>query len=106
MKKELPKVYANNIDKKFNNVQELFYGLENNRNTQKKITKEELTKKLNNIFSSPNHVYKSKVFININGTEEEKIIVGRNSNSIFTLEGEIINLSEILDIKKGDNSLQ
>lgn len=100
MKEKLPKVYANNINKKFNNVQELFYGLENNRNNIKKITIEELTKKLNNIFSSPNHVYKSKVVININGTEEEKLVVGRNSNSIFTLEGEVINLSEIWDIKK------
>lgn len=99
MKNDLPKVFANNINKKFNNTQELFYGLENDR-INNKITIEELTKKLNNIFSDPNHVYKSTVIININGKEEEKIIVGRNSNSIFTLEGEVINLSSIWDIKK------
>lgn len=99
MKNDLPKVFANNINKKFNNTQELFYGLDN-RNDNKKLTNEELAKKMNEIFSAPDHVYKSKVLININGKEEEKIIVGRNSSNLFTLDGESISLSNIWNIKK------
>lgn len=100
MKNELPKVYANSINKKFTNTQELFYGRENSRSFNERITFNELQKKIKEIFNSPNHVYKSKVYININGKEEEKTIVGKNEKNLFTLEGEIISLNNIWDIKK------
>lgn len=100
MKSELPKVYANNINKKFNNTQELFYGLEMNRNNNERLSFDELIKKINQIFNSPNHVYKSKVLVTINGKEEEKTIVGKNENSLFTLDGEVISLNSIWNIKK------
>lgn len=100
MKNELPKVYANNINKKFNNTQDLFYGLENNRNISEKLSFNDLIKKINEIFNSPNHVYKSKVLVTINGKEEEKTIVGKNENSLFTLDGEVISLNSIWNIKK------
>lgn len=99
MKNELPKVYANNISKKLNNTQELFYGNRNERLTSN-LSTNEIIKKINEIFNSPNHVYKSTVLITINGKEEEKVIVGKNSNSLFTLEGEVININFINDIKK------
>ncbi len=98
MKNELPKVYANNISKQFTNTQELFYGTRNE--IKPKLSLNEVLKKINEIFSSPNHVYKSTVLITINGIEKEKIIVGKNNNSLFTLEGEIININSISDIKK------
>ena len=98
MKKELPKVYANSISKQFNNTQELYYGSRNHNDSQ--ISLNDIIKKINEIFNSPNHVYKSTVLININGREEEKVIVGKNSNSLFTLEGEIIGINSIHDIKK------
>ena len=100
MKNDLPKVYANNINKKFNNTQELFYGLESARDNNEKLSFNDLIKKINAIFNSPNHVYKSKVILTINGKAEEKIIVGKNENSLFTLDGEVINLSNVWDIKK------
>lgn len=100
MQNELPKVYANNITKKFSNTQELFYGGQNNRNNNFKLSFNELSKKINEIFNSPNHVYKSQVIININGIEKEKTIVGKNNKSLFTLEGEIIDFDSIWNIKK------
>lgn len=100
MKNELPKVYANTINKKFNNTQELFSSLEKNRTLEKKLSFNELIKKINQIFNSPNHVYKSEVVLNIKGDEVNKVIVGKNSNNLLTLDGEMINLNDIWDIKK------
>lgn len=100
MKNELPKVYANTIKKKLNNTQELFYGLEKNRTFEEKISFNDLIKKINQIFNSPNHVYKSEVVLNLKGEEVNKIIVGKNSNNLFTLDGEVINFNDIWDIKK------
>lgn len=97
MKNDLPKVFANNITKQFTNNEELFTSI----NEQiRSVSKSDLLRKLNEIFNSPNHVYKSKVLINILGKEQEKIIVGRNELNVFTLDGEKIPLSDIYDIKK------
>ena len=98
MKKELPRVYVNNISKKFKNAQETFY--ENEENRSYKLSLSEIMKKINDIFKSPNHVYKSKVIITINGKEEEKVIVGKRNDSNFTLDGVVININSISDIKK------
>lgn len=97
MKKDLPRVFANTIDKKINNTQEIFY---ENQSSSEKKSLNEIIRTINEIFNSPNHVYKSTCYITINGVEEKKVIVGKNANSLFTLEGDVINIREIEDIKK------
>lgn len=98
MEKKLPNVYANSINKKLNNVQEIFYG--NKVNTERQVSINDIIRKINEIFNSPNHVYKSKVLITRNSVEEEKVIVGKTSNNLLTIDGEMIKISSIEDIKK------
>ena len=94
---EKPKVFANPINKKINNSQELFYGSnkEERNNNSKNIIKE-----INNIFSSSNHVYKSRVLIKTNSEEITCDVVGKTSSSLLTLDGKTIRINDILDIKK------
>lgn len=96
--KELPKVFANKIDDSINNTQDIFYGSDR----FSKIKKDDISiiKKINNIFSSSNHVYKSKVKIILRDKEVEKTIVGKNNTNLITIDGELIKIIDILDINK------
>jgi len=95
--KELPKVFANEIDKDINNTQELFYG---GIRSIKKTDGESIIKKINNIFSSPNHVYKSKVKITYKDRDEIHTIVGKTNINLVTIEGNMIKIVDIIDIER------
>ena len=81
-----------------NNTQEIFYG--SDRGTVNKLSKDAIIKKINNIFASPNHVYKSRVRITLNNGLAEKTIVGKNNTHLITINGELIKINDILDIEK------
>lgn len=95
--KDLPKVFANKIDKEIKNTQELFYG-----ESRREIKRDPIgvSRKINDIFKSNNHVYKSKVKITFIDHEEYKTIVGKTGSYLITIDGEKINISNILDIVK------
>ena len=95
--KDLPRVFANKIDESINNDQELFYG-----NMRGDAPKDDLSivKKINNIFASSHHVYKSKVRITLKNGVVEKVIVGKTSSELITIDGELIKIIDIVDIVK------
>ncbi len=98
--KELPKVFANKIDKDINNTQDIFYGSISKFNNIRNSNKQDIIRKINNIFKSSNHVYKSLVKISYENRVEEKVIVGRTNNYLITINKEYIKISDILDIEK------
>lgn len=93
--KELPKVFANKISDDIHNTQELFYGSDRG-----KVDSISVVKKINNIFASKHHVYKSKVLITLKDGSYEKIIVGKTNTDLITMSGELIKIIDVLDIKK------
>ncbi len=95
--KDLPKVTRGIISEDLNNTQSVFYG--SDRNNQKKDDIS-IVKKINNIFASPHHVYKSRVRITLSDQTIEKVIVGKTSTNLITIDGELINIIDILDIEK------
>ncbi len=96
MDKILPKVFANPIDKKIGNVQDTFYeGIRQDRHDFKTIER-----KINEIFSSKNFVYKSQVLITTKEGTALKTIVGRTGISLLDISGGVIPISSILDIEK------
>lgn len=96
--KDLPRVFEGKIENKVNNIQEYYYG--NDRNILKN-EKVNVIQKINNIFSSKNHVYKSKTLIHLkDGTTCEKVIVGKTSRDLITIEGELIKITNIVNIEK------
>jgi len=96
--KDLPKVFENKINKNMNNTQELFYG--NDRSMFNSKESVNVIKKINDIFSSKNHVYKSKVKITFKDSIKEKVIVGKTNTELITINGELIKIIDILDIEK------
>ena len=96
--KDLPRVFAGHVSENVKNTQDFFYG--NERSVDKKRDSISVVKKINNIFASPNHVYKSKVRITLKDKVIEKIIVGKTSTNLITMNGELINIVDIIDIEK------
>ena len=91
-----PRVFANPINKKIDNVQNLFRSDKESRS----INPVDVNKKINEIFASRNHVYKSKVKITLKDKVIEKEIVGKTNINLLTLDGDLIRITDILNIKK------
>ncbi|MBE6159601.1 MAG: hypothetical protein E7157_00975 [Lactobacillales bacterium] len=101
--RELPKVFANKIDKKFENNKSYCISKNEEKVEEKsertyKIEKN-INQKINEIFSSPKYVYKADVIITTNEGNIEKRIVGKNGNNLITIDNELISIDKINDIK-------
>lgn len=98
MKKDLPNVYANPIDKNFDNVQEIFYGTSLPSTRSRNV--ENVLSKINRIFNSRHHVYKSKVKITLGSEIVETEIIGKANGNLLTLDGKKIKIVDIEDIER------
>jgi len=98
--KDLPKVFHNKINKKFNNNSNVFYSCNDNRNLKNDdvYDKKNVLQKINEIFSSPNYIYKANVEITLKDKKITKRIIGRNKNYIITMDNMLIPISDIIDI--------
>jgi hypothetical protein len=95
MKEKLPKVYEVPIVKEIKNNKEIY------RSTEKEIRNEKVDiNEIKKIFNSRTHVYKTRVLIKTINMEKEVDIVGLQNNNLFTLTGEVININDIIEIKK------
>jgi hypothetical protein len=99
--KDLPKVFQNNVDKKFNNNSSVYYSSNDTRSLNSRETKDNRTilQKINEIFSSPNYVYKANVEISLKDKKVTKRIIGRNKDFLITMDNTLIPISDIVDIK-------
>lgn len=93
MNKNLPKVFANKIDKKIDNNKKI-----NVSNNIEKPKDNDINKKINDIFSSYRYVYKADVLIKTSSGEYSKRIIGKKGNNLITFDNELININDILDI--------
>lgn len=98
MKKELPNVFANPLDKKIGNVQEVYYS--ENKEMERTTDINVVINKINKIFNSPHHVYKSRVRITTSKGIIEKEIVGKANGYLLTIDGENIKILDIDDIER------
>ncbi len=97
MKKDLPSVYANPINKEIKNNSSVYYG----KNEEiRGMSKENIMEKINHIFASIHHVYKSNVLIYTKSGQIKTTIVGKSGNYLLTLNGDKINILDITDIER------
>lgn len=99
--KDLPKVFHNKIDKKINNNNNVFYSCDSKNNDRLSEEKDSKTiiQKINEIFASPNYIYKANVEITLKDKKINKRIIGRNKNYIITMDNMLIPITDIIDIK-------
>ena len=106
MEKKLPKVFANKIDKNLNNNETVYYNKNELRSEQNDNSNSIFTvnQKINQIFSSARYVYKADVIITTKNGKMNKRIIGRNRNELITMDNEVINVNDILDIEFQKNN--
>jgi hypothetical protein len=97
------KIYTNKIQNLKNNVQKEFICRADNvreEKINKAVSKAELIRKLNFIFSRPNYIYQTDINIMYkNGKNITEKVIGLKDNYLMTFEGKRIYLDEIIDIK-------
>lgn len=100
--KKLPELYTNTFDKKIDNSLEYITipseTIENNTD----LSKYALNKKIENIFKSKNYIYKIKVEISYQNETTTETIIGKTKNNLITIDNKLININDVLDIKKVD----
>lgn len=107
MEKKLPSVFANQIDKEFQNNERVFYGkkeeqIEEKKQETKNVSKyptRSIEQKINQVFKSNHYIYKIDVVVQINGKKQTKKIIGKNRDYLITMEKELIPIKEIQDIE-------
>lgn len=104
MDKKLPKVFANKIDKEIKNNDRVYYG--ENKEKEVKRVKEKpndfgltVQSKINKIFGSSRYVYKADVDITLKSGKVSKKVIGRNKKELITMDNELINIDDIIDIE-------
>lgn len=96
--KDLPKIYHNKINKKLNNNRNVYYS-NNTYDEERSLDSRTILQKINDIFASPNYVYKANVEISLKDKKVTKRIIGRNKDYIITMDNDLIPIKDILDIK-------
>lgn len=110
MEKKLPSVFANQIDKEFQNNERVFYGKKEEKEQETKETKDQrqnafiypeksIEQKINQVFKSNHYIYKIDVIMKINGKKETKKIIGKNRDYLITMDKELIPIKDIEDIE-------
>ena len=101
MKKDLPKMYRSFINKEIDNVQNIFSTINNEFDNNIRATnynKFDIEKKINNIFNSPNFIYKADVNILTDKGLLNKRIIAKRNDYLITIDNETIPINIIKDI--------
>lgn len=98
---KLPKIYKNNINDLKNKVQNQYILSDNSlKDSNKKLSRKDLIRKINDIFNSNDYIY--GVYVNImykNKEKNVKKIIGYVNNNLLTIDDEKINIDSICDIE-------
>ncbi|MGI6329407.1 MAG: hypothetical protein ACOXZR_00910 [Bacilli bacterium] len=106
MKRKLPEVFVNKINKNIKNNKTVFYSgyLPLKKETDLTLAEEtdldDIKTKIEEMFNSPYYVYKMGVkIITKNNQIEHKEIIGQVNNNLVTIDEEYISLDDIKDIE-------
>ena len=95
MKKNLPGIFVSPVTHNFNNVQNTFYSAK-----EASLNRGELAEKIDNILADNDFIYKRKVRIATRDGIFVKTIIGKNNNTLLTIDNEVIDFDVIRDIEK------
>ncbi len=95
--KDLPRVFANPIDRGINNNRSFSYGkLENERQVRDEHA---VLAKIDKLFKNDSTLYAIDCIIKFEANEEKYTIIGKTSNNLVTKTQKLIPIREIYDIE-------
>lgn len=100
MKKEIPKIFVNKIDKIYNN-EEIYYSYKNNDVNEgiKNIAPYNIRSKIDDLFRSNDFIYKKKFHIKTKYSEDDYIIISKSYDYLLCINGDKIYIDNIIEIK-------
>ena len=98
MKKDVPKVFVNKINK-INNNEEVFYSYKDEYQEEEKVDEYDIQEKIDKLFRSNDFIYKKKFHIKTKYGEKDYTIISKSYDYLLTIDGEKIYISNIIDIK-------
>ena len=101
MDKDLPNIYKGVVNTD-NNQEKSVLGEEITKEDNIEIKFEKsIDQEIKNIFNSSDFIYKADVLITLKNNEKiKKTIIGKNNNSLITIDDELININNISKIEK------
>lgn len=99
-------MYQTKINKVVPSIQKVYSSIDDRRETPieesrvSRYSNISIDQKIDNIFKSPDYVYKADVTIITDTEKVQKRIIARNKNNIITIDNEYIPISLIRDIYK------
>ena len=100
MKKEIPRIYVNKINK-INNNQEIFCSYKDYKEEKQEVVEKneyEIQEVIDNLFRSKDFIYKKKFHIKTKYDEKDYIIISKSYDYLLTIDGEKIYINNILEI--------
>ena len=100
---KLPDLYTNSFDKKIDNSLE-YITIKNVEEQEINNTKNkyDIREKIDNLFKSKNYIYKIKAEITLENEKIIRTLIGKTKNNLITIDNKLINIKDIIDIKKVD----
>lgn len=102
---KLPKVYVNKISSKSVNNEEFFYSNEDKSvsktlDSSSAVNNLLVQKKINDIFNSPNFVYKVNVILTLKDGKREETLIAKTNDGVLTIDNKVIPIKDILQISE------
>ena len=96
MKKKLPNIYKGIVNKNLNQTETYVNKEQKEENEYMRIYEQ-----IKKIFNSSSFIYKADTIITLNNGEKiKKTIIGKNNNSLITMDDELIDISSIIKIEQ------
>lgn len=102
MKKEIPRIFVNKINK-INNNKEVYYSYKDKKeeNIEEPVIQVDLydmQKRIDRLFRSNDFIYKKKFHIKTKYSDKDYVIISKSIDYLLTIDGEKIYIDNILEI--------
>ena len=97
--KKLPGIYHQDINRNISNNQEVCYVDEEVRSTNESVSTN-IEEEIDNLFKEDGYVFNKPLLIKTHDKTYDTAIVKKDKTRIFTLTDDIIDISDILSIKR------
>lgn len=95
---KIPRVYVNPLEDNISNNRSFSYNKIEEMSFER--NKEEVLKKINNIFNDSNKIYRVHVNVRFKDYDKDYILIGKTSNNLITVNDTLIKIDDIYDIKE------
>ena len=95
---KIPRVYVNPLEDNISNNRSFSYNKIEEGAFER--NKEDVLKKINNIFNDSNKIYRVHVNVRFKDYDKDYILIGKTSNNLITVNDTLIKIDDIYDIKE------